>query len=168
MYHSASIWGSADKRDMVLIFGGRGTNGESLNDLWGLRRHSDGTWDWQSAPYRPTVAPPEPRLQHSSVCYKNLFLVIGGNGRQNPDNNNLNLEVFNLQSSEWIRLMPINRFRHSSWLMDGKLFIHGGFEPAQPNKPTGNLFRVNLASVLGAVPQLANTVNAEVAAVSFF
>lgn len=66
---------------MVLIFGGRGPNGELLNDLWGLRRHNNGNWDWQQAPYRPVLAPPAERIQHTSVCYKNLFLVVGGKGR---------------------------------------------------------------------------------------
>ena len=137
---------------MVLIFGGRGANGDPLNDLWGLRRHQNGEWDWQQAPYRPVMAPPVPRSQHSSICYKNLFLVIGGRG--NSQDQDLNLEVFNLASSEWFKLITINRFRHTSWIIDGKLFIHGGFEPVRPNIPTGNLYQVDLKRTLSYFPQL--------------
>ena len=126
--------------------------GEPLNDLWGLRRHQNGEWDWQVAPYRPAMVPPAPRSQHSSLCYKNLFLVIGGRG--SAQDQNLNLEVFNLITSEWYKLNSIDRFRHTSWIVDGKLFIHGGFEPIRPNTPTSNLFRMDLKSTLGMVPAL--------------
>lgn len=158
VYHTASIWGSADRKDMVLVFGGRSVNGESLNDLWGLRRHANGQWDWQQAPSRSVNAPPIPRSQHAALCYKNLFLAIGGKG-QNPDEN-LSLEIFNLAQSEWYKLGPINRFRHASWIMGGKLFIHGGFEPARPTVATNNLFQIDLREALRAIPALEVMLNA--------
>ena len=37
---------------MMVVYGGRGADGNSLNDTWGLRRHRDGRWDWVKAPYR--------------------------------------------------------------------------------------------------------------------
>jgi len=37
---------------MMVIYGGRGSDSQSLNDTWGLRRHRDGRWDWVRAPYR--------------------------------------------------------------------------------------------------------------------
>lgn len=81
-----------------------------------------------------------------------MFLVIGGKGGNND--NDLNLDVFNLAQSEWSTLNTINRFRHTSWIMDGKLFIHGGFEPNRPNIPTNNLFRIDLHQALSRVPAL--------------
>lgn len=157
VYHTASIWGSADRKDMVLVFGGRSGAGESLNDLWGLRRHANGQWDWQLAPTRAVSSPPVARSQHSALCYKNLFLTIGGKG-QNPDEN-LSLEIFNLAQSEWYKLTPINRFRHASWIMFGKLFIHGGFEPARPTVATNNLYQMDLRQTLGVIPALEGMVN---------
>ena len=142
---------------MVLVFGGRSGAGESLNDLWGLRRHANGQWDWQLAPTRAVSSPPVARSQHSALCYKNLFLTIGGKG-QNPDEN-LSLEIFNLAQSEWYKLTPINRFRHASWIMFGKLFIHGGFEPARPTVATNNLYQMDLRQTLGVIPALEGMVN---------
>lgn len=84
---------------MVLIFGGRTNDGNPLNDLWGLRRHNNGDWDWLEAPYRPGSQLPAERYQHSAVCFNNLFIVIGG--RNNSQDVNLNLEIFNLDNSEW-------------------------------------------------------------------
>ena len=38
--------------------------------------------------------------------------------------------------------------------MDGKLFIHGGFEPSKPTIATGNLYKVDLTNTLGSIPAL--------------
>ena len=38
----------------------------------------------------------------------------------------------------------INRFRHSSWLSKGKIFVHGGFDPKDINHATGNLYKIDL------------------------
>jgi len=35
---------------MIVIFGGRATDNNPLNDSWGLRRHRNGSWDWVRAP----------------------------------------------------------------------------------------------------------------------
>lgn len=37
---------------MVLMFGGRNGQNSAMNDLWGLRRHKNGTWEWVKAPNR--------------------------------------------------------------------------------------------------------------------
>lgn len=37
---------------MIIFFGGRGADNNSLNDTWGLRRHRDGNWDFVKAPYK--------------------------------------------------------------------------------------------------------------------
>ena len=31
---------------MIVIFGGRSHNNMAMNDIWGLRKHRDGSWDW--------------------------------------------------------------------------------------------------------------------------
>ncbi len=32
------------------MFGSRNKKGLALNDLWGLRKHNTGAWDWIEAP----------------------------------------------------------------------------------------------------------------------
>lgn len=36
------------------------------------------------------------------------------------------------------------------------MYIHGGFDPAQPNIPTGDLFKIDLENALGGVAGLNN------------
>jgi len=43
---------------MMVIFGGRGADGQPLNDTWGLRKHRDNKLDWMKAPYRNTSPKP--------------------------------------------------------------------------------------------------------------
>lgn len=31
---------------MMIVFGGRENTGTPSNEVWGLRRHRDGRWDW--------------------------------------------------------------------------------------------------------------------------
>lgn len=99
VYHSGCIWRANTKMEMLLIFGGRAGNGDPLNDLWGLRRHNNGDWDWIEAPYKSNCEKPGERYQHSSLCLNNIFIVVGG--RDSVQERNLNIELFNLDTSEW-------------------------------------------------------------------
>ena len=111
------------------------------------------------APYRSSCEPPNERYQHSALCFNNLFLVIGGRNNSQDGNINLNLEIFNLEYSEWYRQQPIPRFRHTSWISEQTLYIHGGFDPAQPNIPTADLFKIDLEQALGGVSGLNTQIN---------
>ncbi len=144
VYHSACIWKSKKKWDMVLIFGGRNRNNKALRDLWGLRRHTSGVWDWIQAPNK-TQQMPTQRYQHSMICSENLAIVIGG--RNNDSQNNLPMDIYNLEHSEWVSLAGINRFRHVSWLSYNILHTHGGFETKKPNVPTSLFTKLDLAEM---------------------
>ena len=45
-YSSCSIVKSGRAKGMILFFGGRGGRREIFNDLWGLRKHRNGNWEW--------------------------------------------------------------------------------------------------------------------------
>jgi len=45
-YFSSCICKGGKAKGMILIFGGRGQNKETYNDMWGLRRHRKGDWEW--------------------------------------------------------------------------------------------------------------------------
>lgn len=46
VYHSAAVCNFGPASGMMVIFGGRKKEGQVLNDMWGLRKHRDGKWDW--------------------------------------------------------------------------------------------------------------------------
>ena len=96
----------------MVSFGGRTTDQSSLADTWGLRRHRDGRWDWVKAPYKADTSP-TPRYQHSTLFLGPLMIVIGG--RTNTVVEDVPMEVYDTESSEWYKFNAIQRFRHTCW-----------------------------------------------------
>lgn len=142
VYHSSTIWKNEDKGDMVLIFGGRNPDGIALNDLWGLRKHKNGVWDFIEAPAGKNK--PICRYQHQMICTRNLILIVGGRNEKSTSVFTMPISVYLLSSSQWLFFDGINRFRHSNWLSYDQLFTHGGFNLKEPNNPIHDLSIVNL------------------------
>ena len=46
VYHSAAVCNFGPASGMMVTFGGRKKEGQILNDMWGLRKHRNGKWDW--------------------------------------------------------------------------------------------------------------------------
>ncbi len=62
-YHSAVLCQAGSCSGMVIIYGGRASDGECLNDVWGLRMHRDGRWDWIKQQSLAESKQPTPRYQ---------------------------------------------------------------------------------------------------------
>jgi len=157
VYHSASLCSHGSANGMMVIFGGRTADQSALNDAWGLRKHRDGRWDWLRAPYKNEKDAPIGRYQHSTLFLATLLLVIGG--RTNNINDRLDLDVYDTETSEWYKFPGVGRFRHTNWLLESTLFIHGGFDQTSPNIPTDELLKLNLGKVLQTFPNLIKTLN---------
>lgn len=142
VYHSASLCTQGSANGMVVIFGGRSNDQSALSDTWGLRRHRDGSWDWVRAPSKAEKDQPTGRYQHSSTFLGKMLLIIGG--RTNNVGENLALEVYDTETSEWAKFNSLQRFRHGSWISDNFAYIYGGFELESPNIPTDQITRLNL------------------------
>ena len=139
VYHSAAVCTYGSANGMMVIFGGRRKDGHHLNDMWGLRRHRSGVWDWMKAPFKGT---PHDRIQHTSVFCGNFFINIGGRSQSTGDD--IPIEVYDTETSEWSTFIVFKRFRHSSFLYDNFLYIHGGLEDEKHNNPDRALNEINL------------------------
>ena len=142
VYHAASLCVTGTANGMMVIFGGRTADQAAINDTWGLRRHRNGTWDWVRAPYKPNSDPPVGRYQHSTIFMGSYMLVVGG--RTNNVGENVPLEVYDTESSDWLRFPAVQRFRHSSWMIENFLYVHGGFEQHSPNIPTKSIIKIDI------------------------
>ena len=145
VYHSAAVCNVGSAAGMMVVYGGRSADGAALADTWGFRRHRDGRWDWVRAPYKSVGIKPVGRYQHSTLFLNSLFVVLGG--RTNNTNDQIPLEVYDTQSSDWYRFGNYQRFRHACWLTDQWLYCFGGFDQKSPNIPTDELLRLNLVKV---------------------
>jgi protein phosphatase len=142
VYHTAAVCNYGFANGMMVIYGGRKKDGNVLNDMWGLRRHRNGSWDWTKAPYKGN---PKDRLQHSSLFCGNFFLNIGG--RSGTEGDNLPIEVYDTETSEWHTFLYYKRFRHASFIVETTLYIHGGLEDEKNNNPAKVLNELNLFDV---------------------
>lgn len=59
----------------------------------------------------------------------------------------LSIDIYDTDSAEWNRFNLPQRFRHGVWIYENFLFCHGGFSPESPNKPTSDLFKINLGDL---------------------
>lgn len=79
------------------------------------------------------------------------MIVLGG--RTNNAAEQLSMEIYDTENSEWYKFPSIQRFRHASWIQEGSLFCFGGFELdqvqpyIQPNVPTDQFQRINLSKL---------------------
>ena len=142
IYHSAAVCNYGNANGMMVTFGGRRKEGNLLNDMWGLRRHRDGRWDWTKAPYK---GDPKERHQHSSIFCGNFFINIGG--RALPDGDNLPIEVYDTDTSDWHVFKNFRRFRHALFIVNSTIFIHGGLEDERHNNPASTMDELNLLDI---------------------
>jgi len=73
------------------------------------------------------------------------MLVLGG--RTNTVGENVCLEVYETESSEWKKFNSTQRFRHACWVIDTYIYMHGGFENETPNIPTNTIVKTDLAAL---------------------
>ena len=133
---------------MIVVFGGRSSSQVALNDAWGLRRHRTGTWDWVKAPYKNETEQPVARYQHSSTFIGSVMVVLGG--RTNNTGASFGMEAYDTGSSEWFKMVAMQKFRHASWIVDNLLYVYGGFENDSPNVPTDAVTKLNLSKIFQA------------------
>lgn len=69
------------------------------------------------------------------------MMVIGG--RTNQVGEDVALEVYDTESSEWYKFKAIQRFRHSVWSVESSVYVHGGFEHETPNIPINAISRID-------------------------
>ena len=139
---------------MMVIFGGRTGDQGALKDTWGLRRHRDGRWDWIKAPYKSGTEEPLARYQHSTIFVGTLMIVLGG--RTNTVGENVLMEIYETENSEWKKFNSIQRFRHTIWAVDQTIYMHGGFENETPNIPTNSIMKLDLIAHVKGNASLMN------------
>ena len=71
------------------------------------------------------------------------MVVLGG--RTNTVGENVQMEIYETESSEWHKFQSLQRFRTSVWTVNSTIFMHGGFENETPNVPTNTIMKMDMA-----------------------
>ena len=145
LYHTCGICPTGNCSGMMIIFGGRDSNEKPLNDIWGLTKHRDGNWSWSKAELKDGYEM-KPRYNHSMVFYNGLMIVLGGRGLHSSSNGNnpLPIEVFNTETNDGFEFPGISMNRQTNFIYDKNIYLFGGFDTKNQQRPLGNLYRIPL------------------------
>ena len=142
IYHACNICKYGGAANMIIVFGGRDDKGNPLNDCWGLRKHRNNTWDWVSAPYDEGYEP-QKRFQHTITFFYNFLIVVGG--RNSPDVKQIPIEIYDTSTSKWVSTANFNKFRHTAWIKENFIYIHGGFQLTNSLVAQSDIIKIDLS-----------------------
>lgn len=153
VYHSADICQYGEANRMIIIFGGRDASGKTLNEIWGLRRHNNGSWDWtrpsmQEDNSRPSLG----RYQHRSIFFGSLMFNIGGKINEAACDRSIN--VYDYQVNKWYMAEGIECFRHIAWIYKDSVYIHGGLDNQNRILSNGKIEKRSLIQLFKDYPEL--------------
>lgn len=105
----------------LIIFGGRDSNENPLNDIWILELNKEGSWNWTRA-FVKNSDELFPRYNHSMIFYNDLMIIIGGRGH-NSNNLPLLTQVYDMETCEVFSFAGIPMNRHSNFIYNNNVFI---------------------------------------------
>ena len=150
LYHTSLKCNYGKNNGFLLIFGGRDSNENPLNDIWALSLNDDGNWSWK----RGIIKNNDeiiPRYNHSMVFYNELMIIIGGRGHHS-NNIPLPTEVYNTETCELFKFAGIPMNRQESFIYQTNIFLYGGFNSKTPSQSIGNLSRISLEKIFAKSP----------------
>lgn len=152
VYHSADLCQFGGANGMIIIFGGRNVLGQTLNEVWGLRRHRDGKWDWTRPPEKSDQVAQLDRYQHRSIFYGSLMFNIGGKINDSICNNFIS--VYDYEHNKWYTANGPECFRHVCWIYKDRIFVHGGLDNKNKILNKGQVQQYKMADVFKDYPEL--------------
>lgn len=111
---------------MMIIFGGRDNKSSTCKEIWGLRKHRDGRWDWTQPKNLGNFNFIQGRYQHVSLYLGTLLINIGG--KLNDTSCNGKITVYDYEVPSWYETEGVECFRHVAWIDSHYLYIHGGLD----------------------------------------
>ena len=145
LYHTTQICPYGKYMGKLIIFGGRDSNENPLNDIWILDLDKEGKWSWSKA-FVKNSEEIVPRYNHSMIFYKDLIIIIGGRGH-NSNNIPLVTQVYDMESCEVFKFAGVPMNRHSNFIFNNNIFLYGGFNSKTPTQSVGNLSRISLEKI---------------------
>jgi len=168
VYHSANLYKVAGNTEMMIIFGGRCRQNNSLCDVMGIKKDTNNNWEWtdfSNLGGNDSGKKPIGRHQQCSAFFGPFLFVVGGRagGKESAT-----FDVFSMNKYKWYRFGNINLFRHSIWVYNNiisedkyevYLYIYGGFDGDNNSQINPHLYRVNIVELFSNDETLKNELN---------
>ena len=169
VYHTANFYKMSGNlaAEMMIVFGGREKDNNSLNDLAGIRRDVNNEWEWvdfqKNTNFSESV--PVARHQHCAAFLGPFLFIVGGRVGSKEQ---ATFDVYSMNKYKWFRFGNIALFRHSIWVyynivsqdkFDVFLYIYGGFDGDNNSQINSNLYKINIVDLFASYESLKTELN---------
>jgi len=165
VYHTANLYKVAGNAEMMICFGGREKDNNSLNDLAGIKKDPNtNDWEWSQFPKISSNNDifPVSRHQHCAAFFGPFLFVVGGRvgGKEQAT-----FDVYSMNKFKWYKFGHIALFRHSIWVYyniisqdkyEVYLYIYGGFDGDNNSQINSNLYKINVVDLFNKDESLKN------------
>lgn len=151
LYHSSLVCNYGKYKNKFMIFGGRDSKNNPLNDLWVLAlKENEGEWTKLFPNNSENEKDLTPRMNHTMLAYDNLLIILGG---KSSASNPIPIEVFDTEKSKTYRLKNLLMNRHTSFIFETDIYFFGGFN-LKNHVPLGDLSKISLTQAFNDSPLL--------------
>ena len=152
LYHSSQVCNFGKYKDKLIIFGGRDSKNNPLNDLWALEiKENKGEWTKlfhnENKKDKKCLTP---RINHTMLFYDNILIILGG---RSFTSNPVPIEAFDIESSQCFKFKKLTMNRHASFIFERDIYFFGGFYLKNPI-PLGDLFKTSINIIFDNSPLL--------------
>ena len=146
LYHSSEVCNYGKYKNRLIIFGGRDSKNNPLNDLWILDIKNDqGEWTKVFPNNNNSLTP---RINHTMLFYENLLIILGG---KTSTLSPVPIEVFDTEENQCYKFKNLLMNRHNSFIFEKDIYFYGGFN-LKNHIPLGDLYTTSLIKIFSDSP----------------
>ena len=147
LYHSSEVCNFGKYKNKLIIFGGRDSNNNQLNDLWVLDI-KDNKGEFVQLFPKNNENKLTPRNNHTMLFYDSLLIILGG---KSHSSNSIPIEVIDIENTNYFCFKNFLMNRHSSFIFDKDIYFFGGFY-SKNHVPLGDIYKISLMKLFSDSP----------------
>eukprot|EP00801_Mesodinium_rubrum_P002737 Mrub_02737.p1 GENE.Mrub_02737~~Mrub_02737.p1 ORF type:complete len:234 (+),score=12.30 Mrub_02737:229-930(+) len=153
MQHRAAVCNTGIANNMMVIFYGRIFVYSALNENIYCKKQERQVGRVKTPKKNTNMTEiPLSRYRHYSMSCNSFIVVYDSRTQKVTDKGYL--ETYESESYKWYRFLTVQWFRHSSWIVDNRTYIHNGFEPKILSSPTDIIYSIDLKKLIESNSQL--------------
>ena len=153
LYHSSEVCNFGKYKNKLIIFGGRDSKNNPLNDLWAFEiKENNGEWTklLPNNEKEDNNKSLTPRINHTMLFYENILIILGG---RSSTSSPVPIEAFDIENNQCFQFKKLTMNRHTSFIFENDIYFFGGFNLKNPI-PMGDLYKASVDNIFNNSPLL--------------
>ena len=147
LYHTSEVCNYGKYKNKLIIFGGRDSKNNPLNDLWVLDI-KDNKGEWVQLFPNNNENKLTSRNNHTMLFYDSLLIILGG---KSSSSTTIPIEVFDIENNNHFCFRTLLMNRHSSFIFGEDIYFFGGFY-SKNHAPLGGIYKISLNKLFAGSP----------------